>query len=258
LARSKGSKSGQSFEEMSWGEEAGGPGSLLVSEVKEMQGLRRNGFSYHDIEVFTNHSASTVYKWTHAIAPEAYFEPGLSLQEKLSRHLGRPITWPPPREGQIAKSSHTIATTTPPATVDPTTETPKFTTHTFEVFEGALYVTRTRLGVVPFNVPSGVLQPAIFNFTATGLPFEVQLLNPYQWSHFGRTSEPPPPFLREYPRDYYYPYTWLSPVVTEITKTLSSNYAGNWKLVFRNAPELDRDNSIKVDATLTTRRPTSH
>ena len=74
-----------SFDERSWDEEAGGPGSPTLSEVSEMQNLRRGGFSYRDIAEFVNRSVSTVFKWTRMITPETFFEPGLSLQEKLSR-----------------------------------------------------------------------------------------------------------------------------------------------------------------------------
>ncbi len=44
-------ESNRSFEERSWDQEAGGPGSLTVSEVTEMQNLRRWGLSYRDIAI---------------------------------------------------------------------------------------------------------------------------------------------------------------------------------------------------------------
>src|SRR6266704_2171831 len=157
-------ESNRSFEERSWDQEAGGPGSLTVSEVTEMQNLRRWGLSYRDIAIsryrdiaeFVKRPVSTVFKWTHMVTPEAFFEPGLSLQEKLSRHFGRPIVWPPPSETKPSKSSQVATTGSEPTMAAPADDTPTIITRTVQVFDATLYVARTRLGIVPFSVPGGV------------------------------------------------------------------------------------------------------
>jgi len=249
-------ESNRSFEERSWDQEAGGPGSLNVSEDTEMQNLRRGGLSYRDIAEFVKRPVSTVYKWTHMVTPEAFFEPGMSLQEKLSRHFGRPIVWPPPSETKPSKNSQVARTTSEPTMVAQADDTSTIITRTVQVFDATLSVTRTRLGIVPFSVPGGVLKPATINFTAAGSPFDVHLLyGNYQLSHFKHRYDTPTVMVIQgwRPREYYLPYMWESQVVTRISQQLPMNIAGQWYLVFQNAPELSGDNSIKVVAALTTK-----
>jgi len=241
-----------SFEEKSLDEEAGGPGSLNVSEVTELRNLRKGGLSYRDIAEFAKRPVSTVFKWTHMVTPEAFFEPGVSLQEKLSRHFGRPIVWPSPSETKPSKNSQVARTTSEPTRAAQADDNQRVNTRTVQVFDATLSVTRTRLGIVPFSVPGGVLKPATINFTAAGSPFDVHLLfSEYQLSHFGRPYNPP--MVRVGGDEYYWPYMWKSQVVTRISQQLPMNIAGQWYLVFQNAPELSGDNSIRVVAALTTK-----
>ena len=244
-----------SFEEESLDEEAGGPGSLTVSEVTELRNLRKGGLSYRDIAEFAKRPVSTVFKWTHMVTPEAFFEPGLSLQEKLSRHFGRPVAWPSPSETKASKNSQVARTTSEPTMAAQADDNQRVNTRTVQVFDATLSVTRTRLGIVPFSVPGGVLKPATINFTAAGSPFDVHLLfSKYQLSRFGQPYNSSVTEVRVVGHDeYYWPYMWKSQVVTRISQQLPMNIAGQWYLVFQNAPELSENNSIKVVAALTTK-----
>jgi len=216
-----------------------------------MQNLRRGGFSYRDIAEFVNRSVSTVFKWTRMITPETFFEPGLSLQEKLSRHFGRPIVWPLPNETKASKSSQVARTISEPTMAASAEDSPRTISRTVQVFDGTLSVTRTRRGVISFSVPGGVLDPATINFTAAGLPFDVHLLySDYQLNHFGQPYNPPTAYVGR--KERFWPYMWKSQVVTRISQRVPMGIAGQWYLVFQNAPEVSESNSIKVVAELTT------
>jgi hypothetical protein len=116
-------------------------------------------------------------------------------------------------------------------------------------------VTRARPGIIKFKVPPYVVSPAIVNFKASGAAFNVQVLTPPQMTRFGSQRPRPEDFsISEITVAAPGPdtWSWRSPMVTSITQELGLAQAGDWYLVFENAPELDQQNLIDVDLSLVT------
>ena len=192
----------------------------------------------------------------------------MSLSEKFSRYTGEKLTPSPlfrsesnrqPFQNQqtrtpplpIAQTSGTLGPLGHAAPPAPGLENPQ----TLKIFSGTLTVTRARPGIIKFKVPPNVVSPAIVNFKASGAAFNVQLLTPTQMTRFGSQRPRPEDFnISEITVTAPGPdtWSWRSPMVTSITQELGLAQAGDWYLVFNNAPELDQQNLIDVDFSLVT------
>ncbi len=214
-------------------QEAGGRGSLLKKTVEALQDFRRNGLSYREIHEVTPWSLSTIHRYTHMIAPQVFYEPGVPLSEKLWRIFHPGITYPSPPESGQTGPPDTERTTIPSVPVAQASPSPVF--RTLKVFSGTLVVSAKRPGVISFIVPSSSVG-AVLDVTASGPAFIVRILSERQRNEnqsWGTNTA-----------------TWTSPLVSMISKELNLPQVGRWLLVIRCDSPPEAQILVSVEASL--------
>ncbi len=204
------------------------------NHIEALRNFRRNGFSIREIAHLTGWAPATVHKYAGMVVPEVFYEPGLSLDEKVSRYFGPPET--PSGVGLTAQSPKVSATISPSSNEDSLVPKKVVVTKTVEIFTGTLPISSwSEPAKIRFMVPRGA-QKAVLEFTAQGLPFVVKLYTDEQYSTYYHTDQ-------NTETHKWGPARWIK-------EELELPHLGPWMLWFQTDLHVDGPNPVEVRASL--------
>src|SRR5436190_15517776 len=165
-------RSHRRIREMFGEQEARDQGSLTQGNIKAIQNLLRNDFSYRETREVTGFPLSTIHKYGHMVVKENFFPPGTPLSEKLKTVFGIVGTSPSPSQSGQEAGSKDVGQTIVPALDVAQPEAPSTVVHEKVVFSGTLLASVKKPAVVSFLVPNSSIR-SVLQLTASGPAFTV-------------------------------------------------------------------------------------